>query len=186
MLNENGIPMDQPFRPPHKRLAEGCGLLVLALALCGGCLLPGRSRPLQFTITSAGLDVLEILYLPGPQHPVFPAPIRLTLFGSGSATIREGFSPRVMDSFSTDIAHPAWNDYRENQFHTDMQTMTAIFQRFIDKGLIYPIRRQPRPPQPQAFPMVRVVGKIDGNPVHRLVFEPELVALIESLILSGQ
>ncbi len=147
-----------------------------------GCAYFGTSRPLEFAVQSSALDVLEVIYAPAPENPRFRTPLRMTLFGSGSILLRRGTSPRVMDGFSADIDSPSWQDYHENRLNTSMEEMAEVFQRFVDLGLVYPIRRQPGLPASLPFPLVRVVGKIDGNPVNRIVTEPELVGLIESII----
>lgn len=156
-----------------------CCLLSVA-----GCARFGAPRPLSFRVGSSGLDIVEVLYLPAPDHPDIQAPSRLVLFGSGRIKLVSGTSPRVVDGFSIALEDPRWDDYRESAVNLSMTEMTALFQRLVNAGLVYPLRKPPKPPPGHDLPVVRAAGKIGGNSFNRVVFEDDLVFLFEHIITS--
>ncbi len=169
---------NQTYRRARWALVS-CAMMVPAT----GCMTFQAPQPERFEVRSTGLDVLEIVYLAAPEAADGGGSVtRLTLFGSGMMRLREGTSPRVLDGFAADTDHPNWQDVRENRLNASMEAMTSVFQRFVDLGLVYPPRRHPRRPSEPGFPLVRVVGKIQGRPVHRILHEPELIDLVEVLI----
>lgn len=146
-------------------------LLVLASP---GCAL---TQPKRFTVRESSLNWVEIVYM-GTNQPASTA--RISLIGNGNIQMRSGTSPRVLDDFAADTAHPNWNDYRQQEVQLPAAEMRQIFQSLVNRGAYDPEPK--RAPDDPLLPMARLNGRLDGDLFFRHTTEPGLIEVVSSLM----
>ena len=108
-----------------------------AIAASGCAYAPTERLPhKQYEVVESGLDNATFLYLPAENDRRFRWPCRLELYGTGSAVLRTGPSPQVVDSFAQDVTHRSWNALVEERKEFTPAQMSAVFQVFVDEGLV--------------------------------------------------
>ena len=161
---------------PFLRLLPAAALLLCA-AGCADTDANGVLRHEQFEVRGSGLDWLEVVYIPVPGDDRFPRPVRLSLSGSGSVSVKSGFSPLVLDDFATDSSHPFWSDIVADRTALSPEEMRKSFQTFVDNGLV--AIPDPRPEEEQSLPRIRYTGTIGTEKIRYATDNAVLVELVE-------
>lgn len=173
--------------PRSVRRLVGYSACLSALLVVAGCTMPanvreGNLKGKQFEVSESSLNWAEIVYTPRPRDPVFRAPCRLTLFGSGEIVFRTGRSPRVIDDFSQKVTSPDWNDYVEDRAHIGDKAMRDVFQQLVDAGVFYDDWHRVSKGEDPKPPMVRVRAKFDGKETLRVVDNRRVVRIVERIL----
>ncbi len=152
----------------------------------------GHFRSEAIRVDDSSLNWVEFIYLPGKTGAVanplreqtgrkrISVPVRLSLLGSGSISMKIGTSEQVVNDFATGSDADSWNDMQEDRINISPDMMRQILQVFVDEGLIpqYPAYLPP----PQKTPQIRYVGKIQGTKFGMQTDNPFLVKLVEDFL----
>ena len=162
--------------------------LATAIALClagSGCIATGkdgRFRHEQFPVGISDLDWLTILYEPaGGADALTRHHVRISVAGTGEVECRTGRSPRVTNSFSLQTDHPHWNEIISDRTYLPKNEIAAVFQRFVDEGVI--AHFPPKSP-PATRPAVFIKGNISAYKISLLTDNPHLVSLVEEILAN--
>jgi len=152
---------------------------LIALA-CLALVAPGCAfnKPKRFIVSDSSLNWVEITHL-GTNQP--GAMVRFSLIGSGSLQLRRGSSPRVLDDFASNTAHPNWDDFRQEEFTLPAGEMRQIFQALVNRGIF-----DEEPPANRGapvLPMAKISGRLNGDRFFRHTTEPELLEIVDRLLV---
>ena len=150
----------------HSSLAA---VIAAAAAIAAaGCAAYGPTEKLphkQYDVVESGLDNATFLYRPSPRDRRFRWPCRLEIYGTGTAILKTGPSPQVVDSFSQDVTDRSWNSFVEERRQFTPREMRAVFQVFVDEGIVP--SRSVREEGP-ALPLLQCSGTIGRNKFVRI------------------
>ena len=139
----------------------------------------GRLKHKEFQVEISGLDWLDIAYHPaGDDTALTRYPVRISVAGTGAVECKTGRSPQIWKTFSTKSDDPYWNEIFTARENLDNEDIRAVFQRFINEGVIpdKPPRDTPK------MPHITVVGKISNNKVRLITDNIHLVSLVEEIL----
>jgi hypothetical protein len=152
-------------------------LLPLSLLMACGGLGCALTKPKRFTVTNSPLNWVEIVYL-GTNSPSPTA--RISLIGNGSIQLRRGASPRVLDDFAGNTAHPKWDDYRQEEMNVSPAEMHQILQALVNRGVF---DKEPKHAKgAPVLPMAKLNGRLDGERFFRHTTESGLLEVVVSLL----
>jgi hypothetical protein len=152
-------------------------LVTLALLTAGGPLGCALTKPKRFSVSSSSVNWVEIVYL-GTNQPSSMA--RISLIGSGSIQLRRGNSPRVLDDFAGNTAHPNWDDYKQDELNVSSAEIRQVFQALVNRGVC---DKEPKHPEGSpVLPMAKLNGRLDGERFFRHTTEPDLLEVVTRLL----
>ncbi|MGN0844875.1 MAG: hypothetical protein ACI4QT_06610 [Kiritimatiellia bacterium] len=152
----------------------------------------GHVRGETIRVEDSSLNWVEFIYIPAQANaganPLYARngrkritlPVRLSLLGSGSISVKTGTSEQVLSDFATGADAESWNDIQEDRINISPEMMRQILQVFVDEGLVpqYPAYLPP----PQKLPQIRYVGTIQGTKFGLQTDNPFLVKLVEDFL----
>lgn len=174
-----------------------CAAAILCAGLLSGCqnlavTEDGHVRGETILVDDSSLNWVEFIYFPAQANagasPLYTRngrkritlPVRLSLLGSGSISMKIGTSEQVLNDFATGADAESWNDIQEDRINISPEMMRQILQVFVDEGLVpqYPAYLPP----PQKLPQIRYVGTIRGTKFGLQTDNPYLVKLVEDFL----
>ena len=151
-----------------------------AIAAAGCVYAPTEKLPhKQYDVVASGLDNATFLYRPAPRDRRFRWPCRLELYGTGTAILKTGPSPQVVDDFASDVSDRSWSSFVEERRQFTPGEMRAVFQVFVDEGLVP--SRSVREEGPE-LPFLRCAGTIGPNKFVRNTRNRLLVDVFEDFV----
>ncbi|MGI6495044.1 MAG: hypothetical protein ACOX5G_02970 [Kiritimatiellia bacterium] len=152
-------------------------VVLLFGAIAAGC---ASGRGPRFAVDESQLNWLEIAYR--PSDPAME-PCQLKLLGTGSISLRKGISPQLADSFSTDVAHPGWNDVSTFVASIPPSEMRQVFQSFLDAGALDSPRSDRKEGVLPGRAFVVLTSKFKaGRSYRRATADAKLVGMVERLV----
>jgi len=170
-------------------LRTAVALALAATLALGGCNamrgLDSKGRPLakHFKVDVSGLDWVIIIYYPHRRNQSFTRPVYLALNGTGEIDFKCGRSPLVWNDFSDQVDDPYWNELFVDRKNIPPKRMEKIYQALVDEGLFprYDIRAM-NAEDLSKRPLVRIRAKIGMERTLRVMDDPAVIEIIESVL----
>jgi hypothetical protein len=148
----------------------------LAVVLIIGATSCTLFQPKHIIVTDSALNWVEITYL-GTNLP--STMIRFSLVGSGSLQMRSGSSPRVLDDFASNTAHPNWDDFKLVEINLAPDKMKQIFQALVNRGVL---EKEPRANRKlPVLPMAKISGRFNRERFFRHTNAPEILEVVTQI-----